>query len=144
MSPRDSLIPPGLSPGDTVGLMGKGVLVVQLLWAGTLVMPVGQEATAGGPGVTGPPRASALLGWGAGPGVSAAGHGDHRCVKGPSPQPPPGNPIPSVSELSEWDPEGSGQDPRWGPLWVPPGGAPLALYKQSSQDISLGQTTAKQ
>lgn len=58
---------------NDAGLRGKGLSVLQVLWGGTSVMPLGQEATAGGPGVTGPPRASASgTGLGAGPGVLVA------------------------------------------------------------------------
>lgn len=88
--------------------MGKGMSVVQVLWAGTLVMPVGKEATAGGPGVTGPPRASALLGRGLGPGSRWLGMGTTDVARALPRSPLLGNPIPSVSELSEWDPGGSG------------------------------------
>lgn len=75
--------------------------------------------------MTGPPRVSALLGWGLGPGSWRLGMGTTGVARALPRSPLLGNPIPSVSELSEWDPGGLGQDPRWGPLWVPPGGLPL-------------------
>lgn len=118
---------------------GKGVSV--LLWGGTLDL-WGRRSQLEDLGLQGTPEpqpqvlGSLRLGMGGAGVARALGH-----------LPPShllGSPIPSVSELSECDPGGSGQNPRWGPLWVPPGCSPCSLQTILSGHLQAAQARCKQ